>query len=103
MANPFTVERFLNVRAAGSPSFSPDGRFVSFLTNTTGVSQLWLVPVQGGWPVQLTFTGESVRSAYYNPRRHQLIYTMDIGGNHRTHVYRLHRFPRSPAPGLGDT
>jgi dipeptidyl aminopeptidase/acylaminoacyl peptidase len=89
MAAEFSIERFLNIRAASGPSFSPDGRFVSFLTNITGVAQLWQVPVQGGWPVQLTFTGESVRGGHYNPRRHEIIFSMDAGGNERTQLYRL--------------
>ena len=89
MATPFTIERFLNVRSAGGASFSPDGRFVAFLTNITGVSQLWQVPVTGGWPVQLTFTRDSVRGATYSPRAHELIFGMDSGGNERNQLYLL--------------
>src|SRR5262249_40783789 len=89
MATPFSLDRYLNIRAASGPSFSPDGRFVSFLTNITGVAQLWQVPIEGGWPVQLTFTNESVRSAHYSPRQHELIFSMDTGGNERTQLYRL--------------
>jgi dipeptidyl aminopeptidase/acylaminoacyl peptidase len=89
MATPFGIDRFLNIRSASGPSFSPDGRFVSFLTNVTGVSQLWQVPVQGGWPVQLTFTRESVHGADYSPRKHELIYSMDAGGDERAQLYLL--------------
>src|SRR5262249_25992722 len=78
-----------NIRAATGPTFSPDGRFVAFLMNTTGVAQLWQVPVEGGWPEQLTFTNESVRGAHYNPQKHELFYSMDVGGNERTQLYRL--------------
>ena len=67
MPPTFPIQAFLNVRAATGPSFSPDGRFVAFLTNITGVAQLWQVPVAGGWPTQLTFTNEAVRGAQYNP------------------------------------
>src|SRR5262245_66685877 len=89
MATTFPIDRFLNIRAAAGPTFSPDGRFVAFLMNITGVAQLWQVPVEGGWPVQLTFTNESVRGAQYSPRLHELIYSMDTGGNERTQLYRL--------------
>jgi dipeptidyl aminopeptidase/acylaminoacyl peptidase len=101
MTDPFRIERFLNVRSATGPSFSPDGRFVSFLTNTTGVAQLWMVPTTGGWPVQLTFTTESVRGAHYSPRRHELVFSMDTGGNERTQLYLLHGLGNSDH-GLGD-
>ncbi len=90
MSTRFTIDRYLNIRSAFGPSFSPDNRFVSFLTNITGVSQLWQVPVEGGWPVQLTFTNESVRGGHYSPRRHELIFSMDAGGNERTQLYHLH-------------
>src|SRR5216684_2422005 len=90
MATHFPIDRYLNIRAALGPSFSPDGRFVSFLTNITGVAQLWQVPADGGWPVQLTSTSESVRGAHYNPRPHEILYSMDTGGNERTQLYLLH-------------
>jgi dipeptidyl aminopeptidase/acylaminoacyl peptidase len=89
MPEQFSIDRYLNIRSASGPTFSPDGRFVGFLTNITGVSQLWQVPVTGGWPVQLTFTNESIRGAQYNPRRHEIVFSMDTGGNERTQLYRL--------------
>src|SRR5262249_2783574 len=85
----FSIDRYLNIRAAHAPSFSPDGRFVTFLTNITGIGQLWQLPIEGGWPTQLTFTNESVRAAHYSPLRHELIFSMDAGGNERTQLYRL--------------
>src|SRR5215471_16848627 len=101
MTPRFGIDRFLNVRACSGPSFSPDGRFVSFLTNVTGVSQLWQVPVEGGWPLQLTFTAESVRGGHYNPVRHEILYSMDAGGNERTQLYLL-RGAGNTDHGLGD-
>jgi dipeptidyl aminopeptidase/acylaminoacyl peptidase len=98
----FPIDRFLNIRAALGPSFSPDGRFVTFLSNITGVAQLWQVPTDSGWPVQLTFTNESVRSAHYSPRRHELIYSMDTGGNERTQLYRLFGVGGGTDHGLGE-
>src|SRR5262245_30310695 len=85
----FPIDRYLNIRSASGASFSPDGRFVSFLTNITGVSQLWQVPVNGGWPTQLTFTSESVRGGHFSPTRHELIFSMDTGGNEREQLFRL--------------
>jgi dipeptidyl aminopeptidase/acylaminoacyl peptidase len=102
MPTPFSIDHFLNIRSAGGPSFSPDGRFVSFLTNITGVAQLWQVPVTGGWPVQLTFTSESVRGGFYNPRRPEILFSMDTGGNERTQLYRLYGVGSGSDHGLGD-
>ena len=86
----FPIERFLNIRSATAPTFSPDGRFIAFLSNITGVPQLWQVPVEGGWPMQLTFANDSVRTAHYCPTRHEIVYSMDVGGNERTQLYRLY-------------
>jgi dipeptidyl aminopeptidase/acylaminoacyl peptidase len=97
----FGIDRFLNVRACSGTDFSPDARFVSFLTNVTGVSQLWQVPAEGGWPVQLTFSTESVRGGHYNPVRHELIFSQDTGGNERTQLYLL-RGLGGNGHGLGD-
>jgi dipeptidyl aminopeptidase/acylaminoacyl peptidase len=102
MPTRFSIDRFLNIRSATSPTFSPDGRFVAFLTNITGVMQLWQVPVEGGWPTQLTFTNESVRSAHYSPIRHEIVYSMDAGGNERTQLYLLKGVGVGADHGIGD-
>jgi len=102
MPSAFTIDRFLNIRGASGPSFSPDGRFVTFLSNITGVAQLWQVPVEGGWPVQLTFSTESVRGARYSPVKHELIYSMDTGGDERTQLYRLHGVAGNMDHTIGD-
>src|SRR5438552_2252227 len=34
MSNAYSIDRFLNIRAASAPSFAPDGRHVAFITNT---------------------------------------------------------------------
>jgi dipeptidyl aminopeptidase/acylaminoacyl peptidase len=88
-ASNFSIEQFLNIRSATGPTFSSDGRTLAFLTNITGVPQLWQMPVEGGWPTQLSFTSESVRGAWYCPTHHELIFSMDKGGNERTQLYRL--------------
>jgi dipeptidyl aminopeptidase/acylaminoacyl peptidase len=102
MATPFTIDRYLNIRAAYDPSFSPDGRFIAFLTNTTGVFQLWQVPMEGGWPTQLTFSRDSVRSCAYSPRVHQIVFSQDRGGNERTQLYRLHGVGGGTNHGIGE-
>src|SRR5262245_15529009 len=102
MPTRFSIDRFLNIRSATGPTFSPDGRFVAFLTNITAVMQLWQVPVEGGWPTQLTFTNESVRSAHYSPIRHEIVYSMDTGGNERTQLYLLKGVGGGTDHGIGD-
>ncbi len=85
----YTIARFLNTRSATSPTFSPDGRTVAFLTDITGVAQLWRVPVEGGWPEQLTFTDDRVMQALYAHRSDDIVFAMDNGGDERQQIYRL--------------
>lgn len=98
----FNIERFLNIQAATSPSFSPDGRYLAFLTNITGVTQVWQIPTHGGWPMRLTFTHESVRGVWYSPIRHELVFSQDVGGNERTQLYRLAGVGVAAEHGLSD-
>jgi len=84
----YTFDRYLNARAAHSPSFSPDG-LVAFVSDITGVPQLWQVPAEGGWPDQLTFTSDRVTGAHYPHRARGLIFGMDSGGNEREQLFLL--------------
>lgn len=89
MTNLFPIDRYLNVRAAAAPSFSPDGRLIAYLSNTTGIPQVWMIPVEGGEPAQLTFGDDAVRDVHFSPARHELIFSADVGGNERTQLFRL--------------
>jgi dipeptidyl aminopeptidase/acylaminoacyl peptidase len=83
------IRRYLNIRSAYAPSFAPNGKQVAFLMNTTGVPQVWRMPVQGGWPEQLTFYEEAVRLVHYPPvgSDSQFLFGMDRGGSERTQLY----------------
>ena len=53
---PYEFARYLKIRSAWGASWSPDTRRVAFLTEMTGVPQVWEVPAEGSsWPEQLTF------------------------------------------------
>lgn len=84
-----SFSQFINVRQAYAPSFSPDGARLAFLTNITGFPQVWSMPVEGGWPDQLTFGDDRVAEVAYSPKHSQLIFARDVGGNENTQLYRL--------------
>lgn len=88
---PYEFARYLKIRSCWGPSWSPDGSRVSFLTEITGVPQVWEVPVEGSpsWPEQLTFYEERVSGAEYSPTQDRLLFGMDAGGNERTQLYLL--------------
>src|SRR6478672_5384637 len=85
----FPFSRFLNVRNAYSPSISPDGSRVAFLSDITGVPQVWSVPVEGGWPEQLTFHTERIATVQCAPSGAHILYGMDTGGNERQGLHLL--------------
>jgi dipeptidyl aminopeptidase/acylaminoacyl peptidase len=84
----FDVERYLTVRSAYGASVSPGGR-VAFLTDTTGVPQVWTVDGPEAWPDQRTFLDERVTFVDYSPTREEFVYGADVGGNERADLYRL--------------
>jgi dipeptidyl aminopeptidase/acylaminoacyl peptidase len=87
---PYEFARYLKVRNAWGASWSPDARRVSFLTEITGVPQVWEVSAEGpSWPEQLTFYEERVSGAEYSPIESRLLFSMDVGGNERTQLYLL--------------
>jgi dipeptidyl aminopeptidase/acylaminoacyl peptidase len=85
----YTFDRYLNVRTAQAPTFSPDGRKVAFISDMTGVPQLWQVSVDGGWPDQLSFALNRVLSAHYAHQRPEIVFGMDQGGNERQQMFLL--------------
>jgi dipeptidyl aminopeptidase/acylaminoacyl peptidase len=100
--NPPDFVRYLNVRSASGFSFAPDGRRLTFLTDITGIAEVWSVAVTARpsqappnregtlpWPEQLTFGGERIVGAAYSPVADRLIVGSDVGGNERTQLFLL--------------
>ncbi|MEO7019216.1 MAG: S9 family peptidase [Ktedonobacteraceae bacterium] len=90
----YPFERYLNVRNAYSASFSHDGQHLSFLSDITGVAEIWNVPVtqqSGGaaWPEQLTFRGERVSGVTYSPVEPVMLVAADSGGSELDQFYTL--------------
>jgi dipeptidyl aminopeptidase/acylaminoacyl peptidase len=85
----YDVERYLNIRRAYGASVGHDGDRVAFLTDTTGVPQVWSLDGPGRWPDQHTFYDERVTFASWSPTRPELVFGMDQGGNEREQLYRL--------------
>lgn len=85
----YSFERFLNARTAQAPSFSPDGRSIAFVSDITGIPQLWQVPVEGGWPEQLTFTADRIMFGQYTHYLPEIAFGMDNGGDEREQLFLL--------------
>lgn len=61
------VARMARVGSANAPSFSPDGKWVSFISNMSGTPQVWVVPAEGGYPRMITSGDDPVVEAEWSP------------------------------------
>ena len=79
----FAVRRF-----SAALTFSEDGAHLLFASNISGQFNLWRVPVEGGWPHQLTtFTDETVRGAGVSPRDGTIVLCADHDGDEFHQLY----------------
>ncbi len=90
----YPFARYLNVRSAWGASFAPDGTRLSFLTDITGVAEVWTVDIvmedeRSPWPEQLTFRGERADSATFSPTEELLLVQGDVGGNERHQLFTI--------------
>lgn len=85
-----SIARMARIGSCGSPSLSPDGRTVAFISNLSGNPQIWTVPAAGGWPVQVTAFDDQVNGVTWSPRGDWLAFTMAPGGglNSQIHLIR---------------
>ncbi|MEM1248186.1 MAG: S9 family peptidase [Acidobacteriota bacterium] len=81
------VRRLAGVKSCTSPSFSPDGRTLAFVSDMSGTPQVWTVPVGGGWPRQQTALEDTVFSARFAPKGDRIAVTAAPGGGMNTQVY----------------
>jgi dipeptidyl aminopeptidase/acylaminoacyl peptidase len=79
----------VRIGAAGSPRFSPDGQWVSFISNISGIPQAWIVPAQGGYPRMVTNGDDPVTGVQWSPTSDWLAVTIAPGGGLNTQVYVL--------------
>src|ERR1041384_2287475 len=81
------VARMAKVGRAGSPTFSPDGKRIAFVSDLNGVPQIWVVPVEGGWPTLVTNDNDPVGGVIWSPSSDWLAYSLAPGGGMNTQVY----------------
>jgi dipeptidyl aminopeptidase/acylaminoacyl peptidase len=83
----FPIERYLNIRAASSPTLDARGERVAFLMNVTGTAQVWSVAAAGGWPEQLTFYTDRVDFVRWSPDGTGLLFGKARGGDENAQLY----------------
>jgi dipeptidyl aminopeptidase/acylaminoacyl peptidase len=76
-----TIEKLYMTRQVGRPSWSPDGKQIAFISNMSGRNNLWLVPSEGGWPVQLTVSDQRQTAPAWSPDGKWIAYQSDYDGD----------------------
>jgi dipeptidyl aminopeptidase/acylaminoacyl peptidase len=84
---PFDVNALLDLKRMSDPQISPDGRWVTFTVQSVDVpankkpQQIWIVPLAGGTPKQITHDGEQNQRARWSPDSKRIAYISDRGGS----------------------
>lgn len=83
----YSIEQYLNIRGATSPSYSFDNSRIYFIMSVTGTNQLWSVNKPGAWPNQVTFFKDRITGYSPNPKRDLLLIFKDEGGSEYSQFY----------------
>jgi dipeptidyl aminopeptidase/acylaminoacyl peptidase len=76
-----TIEKLYMTRQIGRGTWSPDGKQIAFVSNMSGRNNLWLVPSDGGFPVQLTVSDQRQSSPAWSPDGKWIAYQSDYDGD----------------------
>ncbi|GAA0376417.1 S9 family peptidase [Bacillus horti] len=84
------IEPFLFVKSATHPVYHPTADRVTYLSNMTGIPQVWEYDREKELNYQLSFTSERIMFVGYISGSSQKIIGMDEGVNERQQLYLLH-------------
>jgi dipeptidyl aminopeptidase/acylaminoacyl peptidase len=86
---PLDIDTLYYTRSIYTLRWSVDGEHLYFETNITGRYNIWRVPSEGGWPVQLTVSDEMNNLADPSPDGHHLLYSQDNQGDEKPNLFLL--------------
>jgi dipeptidyl aminopeptidase/acylaminoacyl peptidase len=87
----------LDARGATRVRFSPDGKWLGFVTDRTGTPQLWRIPTAGGEAQRLT-NHDRVGAYRFAPDSRRIAYGVDMGGNERWQIWIVDAESRNATP-----
>src|SRR5271166_461669 len=82
-----SIEKLYMTRQVGGSTWSPDGKTVAFVSNLSGRNNLWLVPSEGGWPMQLTVSNERQTSPTWSADGKWIAYMSDYDGDEQWDIF----------------
>jgi dipeptidyl aminopeptidase/acylaminoacyl peptidase len=90
-AGPVPISQLFYTRSTLGPAWSPDGREVVFTTNLTGRANLWKVPAEGGFPIQLQQSDDRQSGAVWSPDGKWIVFEQDFGGGELWDLFAVSR------------
>jgi dipeptidyl aminopeptidase/acylaminoacyl peptidase len=82
-----TIEKLYMTRQIGRPTWSPDGKSIAFVSNMSGRNNIWLVPADGGFPVQLTVSDQRQTNPAWSPDGKWIAYQSDYDGDEQWDIF----------------
>jgi TolB protein len=61
------------------PAVSPDGNQVAFVSERSGDEEIWVIPIEGGDAIRLTFDRGEDRYPAWSPDGKRLVYSTERG------------------------
>ena len=86
-AQPYSIQQYLTIRSAISPTLSPDSKKMAYLTNVTGTVQVFVMDLPNGEPKQLTNYPDNVSFVRWLSGGAGIIFGKAIGGNENTQLF----------------
>ncbi len=84
----FTLSQFLNIQYAAQGTFDPQGKQVAYLSNVSGVPQVWKMLDKPSAPKQLTFEEDGVDGVWWSPvNPAHMIVSAARGGSEKSKLY----------------
>lgn len=81
------VSRLTETGSRRSPGFSPDASRVAFVSDASGLPQVWIVPTEGGTPALVTDLNDPVESVIWSPTGEWLAFLVSPGGGMNKQIY----------------
>jgi dipeptidyl aminopeptidase/acylaminoacyl peptidase len=82
-----SIEKLYMTRQVGGADWSPDGKTIVFVSNMSGRNNLWTVPSEGGWPMQLTVSDQRQTAPAWSPDGKWIAYMSDYDGDEQWDIF----------------